>query len=72
MKFVEPVLSMLFPPRPIMHPLDDMSSSLCYHKRMSRGQVEVESEASRAVPMKLVADQGKFKGYGYFIKQVDE
>ncbi len=56
----------------LMHPLDDMSSSLCYYKRITRGHIEVDSSASRARVMKLVADRGKFIGYGDTICSVSE
>lgn len=56
----------------LMHPLDDMSSSVGYYKRLARAKVEVESEAYGPWEMKLVADQGRFKGLGHRIVQISE
>jgi hypothetical protein len=60
----------LFPEKGLMKPTDDMTESLEYYKRMSRGRIEVDSEVSAAKEMKLVASAGKFIGYGNHIKEV--
>jgi len=67
------LFDILFPSKQLMHPLDDMSGSIEYYNRMNRGVIHVtDSEVSRAVPMKLVAEEGRYEGTGYYIKQVDE